>query len=241
MIRTVLIGLLLFLAFAVALAPASLMRAAMPAGHGVELLDTRGTLWDGSGALYLAGQSAGRLGWDFQPVSLVRGTVAYHVTLRGTEQHLSGAVDLGTSGSEATLNGQASAAFANRWLQSYEIALTGDLEFHDAHIKVPYDYPQAGGGAGSGDLTWTGGPVSYRLGGRSFSGALPPLAAYIGDGLEAVVYPQGGQTPLLHLAMQPNGFIRIGVTQLLTELAGNPWPGSHDDHDVVLEVEEQLF
>ncbi len=137
-----------------------------------------------------------------------------------------------------TLGGTAAAAFANRWLAPYDIVIAGDLEFQGAQVRVPYDV--AGGRAG-GALTWEGGPVRYRLGSRTHAGQLPPLVAYLGDGLEAMVYPQDGQTPLLLAEILPNGFVRIGVTKLMTELAGNPWPGSNADHEVVLEVEEQLF
>lgn len=241
MIRTLLIGLVLFLAFAVAFAPASLMRTVLPERSGADLLETSGTVWHGSADLYLAGQPAGRLSWTFAPDAVVRGALGYRIHLAGPEDDLSGIVDLGAGGAAATWHGRATAAFANRWLGAYDIAISGDLTFEDAHLQVPYDYARSGKGAGSGNLNWTGGPVRYRLGSRAYSGNLPPLVAYLGDGLEAVVYPQGGQTPLLRVEMLPNGFVRIGVTQLLTDLAGNPWPGSHADHEVVLEVEEQLF
>jgi len=71
-----------------------------------------------------------------------------------------------------------------------------------------------------------------------------PLPALDGSDLHAWLrrgWSEEVQTPLLRAEILPTGFARIGVTQLFTELAGNPWPGSHQDHEVVLEVEEQLF
>ncbi len=70
MVKTLLVGLLLFLVFAVAFAPASLVRTLLPAGGGVEILESAGTVWDGTGDLYLAGQPAGRMRWDFRPTAL---------------------------------------------------------------------------------------------------------------------------------------------------------------------------
>ncbi len=241
MTRTILVGVLLFLVFAVAFAPASLMRRMVPAGSGIDLLDTRGTLWHGSGDVYFAGQPAGRLSWRFAAARVLRGRLAYRVALRGSDDRLNGQVELASGHAEAALAGHTGAAFANRWLMPYDIAISGQLELQDAQVQVPYDFGRAGGGASSGALTWSGGPIHYRLGGRAYSGNLPPLVAYLGKGLEAVVFPQGGQTPLMHVAILKNGFIRIGVTQLFTDMAGNPWPGSHADHDVVLQVEQQLF
>jgi hypothetical protein len=243
--RTLVIGVLLFLVFAVVFAPASLLRTLLPGGGGVELLEPSGTLWDGAADLYLDGQAAGRMHWDFDPMMMLQGALGYDVALGGPEHDVTGTVSLGPMAGEATLEGRASAAFANRWLAPYDIAVGGELKFRQARVRIPYDYPgpeaESGSGVASGSVAWTGGPVRYRLSGRSYAGNLPPLVAYLGDKLEAVVIPENGQTPLLRAEILTNGFVRIGVTKLLTNLVGNPWPGSHADHEVVLEVEEQLF
>jgi hypothetical protein len=244
-IKTLVIGVLLFLVFALVFAPASLLRTLLPTGGGLELLEPGGTLWDGAADLYLDGQAAGRVRWNFDPVMLLQGVLGYDVALGGPEHELTGTLSIGPIAGEATLEGQASAAFANRWLAPYDIAIGGELRFRQAHLRIPYDYPgpeaESGSAATSGSVAWTGGAVRYRLSGRSYAGELPPLVAYLGEELEAVVIPEDGQTPLLRAEILANGFVRIGVTKLLTNLVGNPWPGSHADHEVVLEVEEQLF
>lgn len=239
MTRTLLIGAALFVVFAVVFAPASLIRRVVPADAGVELLAPTGTLWRGGADLYLGGQPAGRLQWDFEAVTILQGMLGYAVTLSGPDHDLAGSVAAGTGAATASVDGQAAAAFVNRWLAPYDIAIDGALSLTGVDFRLPYDAPAAGRAGGS--VHWAGGPVRYRLGGRSHAGALPPLVAYLGEGVEAVVYAEGGQTPLLRAEILPTGFARIGVTQLFTELAGNPWPGSHQDHEVVLEVEEQLF
>lgn len=239
--RTLVIGIVLFVAFAVALAPAALVRTVLPAEAGVALLDPQGTLWDGTASLYLGGQPAGRLDWNFRPVTVLQGELGYAFELTGPEHALTGAVGVGAGAGSLVMSGRAAAAFVNRWLAPYDIAITGDLMFESVELHVPYDYAVSGAGRAGGNATWPGGPIRYRLGGTGYAGSLPPLVAYLGEGLEAVVYPQDGQTPLLRAELLPDGFVKIGVTQLLTRLAGNPWPGSHADHEVVLEVEEQLF
>jgi len=241
MIRTLIIGIVLFVLFALIFAPASLLRTLVPVTSGVELLEPSGTLWDGAVDLYLGGQPAGRLSFDFDPAALARGALGYDVALAGPEHDLTGRVSLAPGAGEATLRGRASAEFANRWLAAYDIAVAGELDFRDAHVHIPYDVRTTGAGRSSGNLAWTGGPVRYILSGRPYGGDLPPLVAYLGEGLETVVIPANGQTPLLRGEVLPDGFVRISVTKLLTRLAGNPWPGSHPDHEVVLEVEEQLF
>ena len=241
MIRNLIIGIVLFVLFAVIFAPASLLKTALPATGDIELLEPSGTLWDGAADLYLGGQPAGRLSFDFDPAALTRGAFGYDIALAGPEHELTGRVSLAPRSGEATLRGRAAAGFANRWLAAYDIAIAGHLDFHDAYVRIPYDVRTSGAGSSSGNLAWTGGPVRYILSGRPYGGDLPPLVAYLGEGLETVVIPENGQTPLLKGEILPDGFVRISVTKLLTRLAGNPWPGSHPDHEVVLEVEEQVF
>ena len=241
MIRTLLVGLLLFLGFAVAFAPATLVRNLVPADAGIELLDTSGTLWNGSGSLYLGGQGAGRISWSFRPVTLASASLGYHVRLEGPDHRFEGRVGVGFGSASVALGGNAAAAFANRWLAPYDIAISGDLGFDQVTAEVPHRLSAQQPGAADGSVSWAGGAVRYRLSGQHHAGELPALVAHLGEGLEAVIYPAGGQTPLLRAAVLPDGFVRIGVTQMLTRLLGNPWPGSHADHEVVLEVEEQLF
>jgi hypothetical protein len=93
----------------------------------------------------------------------------------------------------------------------------------------------------AGEISWSGGTVRYTLSGQSSSSTLPPLIAYLGDGVEAVVFAQNAQTPLIKAELLDNGFAKIGITKLLTKILDNPWPGSDPDHAVVLEVEEQVF
>ncbi|MFW6094325.1 MAG: type II secretion system protein N [Pseudomonadota bacterium] len=238
MIRTIAIGAALFVAFCVTFAPASLVRPWLP--QQVELLETRGTVWNGSARVYVADNAAGRLDWRFRPAVLLQGGLGYHVDLSGPDHEVLGTVRFGFRGGSAELDGRAGAAFVNRWLAPYDIVISGPLTIEDVAVVAPYGAGGATGTAG-GSVGWAGGAVHYRLSGREQSSRLPPLVAYLGDGLEAVVYPLDGQTPLLRAEMRENGFVWIGVTKMMTRLTGNPWPGTDPDHKVVLEVEQQLF
>ncbi|NBC22663.1 MAG: type II secretion system protein GspN, partial [Gammaproteobacteria bacterium] len=180
MIRTLIVGIALFLIFAVMFAPASLIRRVLPTSADVELLTPTGTLWNGAAELYLGGQSAGRLHWDFDAVTILQGMAGYDVQLTGPEHTLSGTVAAGIDAATARLDGQAQAAFVNRWLAPYDIAIDGALSMTGVDLRLPYDAPVAG--AAGGSVRWAGGPVRYRLGGRSHAGDLPPLVAYLGEG-----------------------------------------------------------
>lgn len=238
-LRTWLIGGLLFVVFAVIFAPATLIRTVLPADGQVDVLNARGSLWRGSGELFAAGERLGTIGWDHRAVTILQGSLGYDIDWHSAEHALTGRILLGPARWHAEVSGSIDASLINRWLAPYDIAMSGRIDLDAVTVTVPYRF--AGDGAASGSARWGGGPVRYRLASRDFAGELPPLAAFLGDGLEAVVYPQDGQTPLLRVVLQDNGFVRIGMTRLLTSLLGNPWPGSQQDHEVVLEVEEQLF
>lgn len=241
MTRYLLAGLVLFVAFAVAMAPAGLVRSFIPPDSDAQLLEPAGTVWRGSASLLIGGSPAGRLSWSFRPVTLFQGRLGYHLELAGPGHELAGNGAMGLREGRATLSGRLSAEVVNRWLRVYDILISGGMKLDAISVRLPYDAGRTGAGSASGSLTWSGGDVRYRLGGRNYAASMPPLVAYLGEGLEAVVYPQDGQTPLLKLEVLDDGFVRIGVTKLMTRLAGNPWPGSHGDHEVVVEVEQQLF
>lgn len=236
---TWLVGSLLFVVFAVALAPATLVRQFLPAGGGIELLNLRGSLWQGQGELLVNGLPLGTLRWDYRAVTLLQGRLGYDLAWEGAQHALTGRIGFGLGGWQASADGRLAAAFVNRALAPYDIAISGGMVLRETALAAPYRW--TGSGSASGSAHWEGGAVRYRLANQVYDGQLPPLAAFLGDGLEAVVYPEDGQTPLLRAQIQGNGFAKIGVTRMLTELLGNPWPGSHQDHEVVLEVEEQLF
>ncbi|MFU8817524.1 MAG: type II secretion system protein N [Pseudomonadales bacterium] len=239
--RTLIVGTLLFVSFAVAFAPATLLRQLLPADGNVEMLGPAGTLWNGSANVFLDGTPLDRIVWRFRPAALLQAALGYHLTLIGPEHDMAGTLQLGIRHATVELNGRAAAGFVNRWLGPYDIAVTGDFAVDGINLSIPYNLREGRPGAAAGSVAWTGGPLQYQLAGQLYSSQLPPLVAYLGDALEAVVYQQGGHTPLLRAEVQANGFVRIGMTALMTRLVDNPWPGSHAEHEVVLEVEELVF
>lgn len=246
--RYLLIGAILFLAFVIAFAPAALLRSGLGMVEGVALLNPVGTVWRGSGDLYLADLPAGRVAWGFRPQALLKGTLGYHLRLSGPDHDLTADLAAGPSTLHLSADGTLSAPYLNPWLTPYDIRLSGELRLVEVAFAVPTRAldgdpaaPALAPGKAAGVLSWTGGDLHYRLSGQSYSGLLPPLVASLGDGLEAFIYPEQGQTPLLRAQLLDNGFLKIGITRLLTRLLNNPWPGSDADHEVVLEVEEQIF
>lgn len=235
--KAVAIGVVVFLVVLVARAPAGLLRTALESTGRATLLDVSGTLWSGAGQLLIERQPWGSVTWDLQPVTLLQGRLRYHVKLSGSNHQLDGDVDVMPESSRLILSGDVASSAVNPWLRPYDITLSGTFSLANATLSLHGGVPSAA----DGEITWTGGPVTYRLSGTTSTGNLPEMTALLGPGPEAVVFPTGGQTPLLQMSLQKNGFAKVGVTKLLTKLLNSPWPGADPDHAVVLEVEEQVF
>jgi len=236
--RTLLLGILLFVGFAVAFAPAGLLRLAFDQIDGVTLTHPTGTIWHGHGQILLQESPLGTLEWDLKPSTVLRGTLSYDFALVDMGHKLTGSANVGIDGAFALqVSGKVSADLVNRFLAPYDMMISGELSLTDAGLTVSGGVAQSA----DGQIAWSGGPVRYILSGRSWTSDLPPLVAYLGEGAEATVFEQNGQTPLIKAELLDNGFAKIGITKLLTKMLDNPWPGSDPDHAVVLEVEEQVF
>jgi len=232
-----LIGAVVFLTLLITQAPAGILRWLIEQSGQATLIGTTGTLWQGQGQLLVARQPVGIVRWDLQGVTILQGKLSYHVELESSEQNLTTSLQLlPDTGVQAT-NGTVAAEAVNRWLAPYNIRLSGQFTLTDVALQFKGGRPDSAGG----DLHWEGGPVTYQLAGEISSGILPEMTAVLGPGAEAVVFAAGGQTPLLQAQLQDNGFAKVGVTKLLTKMLNRPWPGSDSDHEVVLEVEEQVF
>lgn len=231
------IGALVFLVLLISQAPVAIVRWLVGLTGQASLLQATGTLWGGQGELLVKRESLGLVSWDLQGVTILQGKLGYDVTLTGDGQNLAAVVTLGLSEVSADVSGNVNYIALNRWLSPYNIELSGDFALADVVVRVHDGFPDQT----TGQITWTGGPVTYQLAGTRSTGELPEMTALLGPGPEATVFPSGGQTPLLQAELKRNGFARVGVTKLLTKMLNTPWPGADPDHAVVLEVEEQVF
>jgi hypothetical protein len=233
----IIIGGLIFVSLIIVRIPAGVIRYLIPVDAQAALLSPQGTIWSGSGDLLVNGIETGRLSWSVRPVTFLRGRVGYDLELAGAGADLSAGLEFGVSTTLATVDGTVTGRFVNQWLEPYYIELSGLFQV----LAVRFTLDGRMLEALDGQLAWDGGPIRYRLSGKVHDSALPAMTADLGPGPVATAYATGESTPLLHAALTPDGFARIGVTKYLTRILGQPWPGGDPDHAVVLEVEEQVF
>ncbi len=254
---------ILVLLLGIAMAPARLasstLEKAFPRARSertahpeIRLVNARGTLWDGSGQLLVNRRPVGNLSWQVQTARLLGLEAAVDWQLNDEQFSARGTASAHREGFDLrNVQGSFSARFLDRILSAYDISPSGtlnieQLDITDLVLNDRMDWP--GSVTCSGRLSWTGGPVRYRLSGQTFDIELPQLLGIVttSDRSANPGWPELEVTDadtgnlLLTGRLTPKGTAAIGITRGLTRLTGQPWPGSEPDHVVVLEVEEQL-
>lgn len=235
--KTIAAGSIVFIVFAVLFAPAGMLRTWVP--PAITLVNPGGTLWHGHSQLIVRGRPSGELQWHFDLAAVLTGAVRYELALSTAHDSLTGAIEFFplAGRTRIVLSGILTATPVNEWLSPYQIALSGSFRLDNVELTLIDQKPTAA----NGTVGWSGGPVTYVLSGKTSTGNLPEMLAYLGDLPQAVVFETGGQIPLMRAELLANGYAKIGITKYLTRLLNAPWPGGDPDHAVVLEVEEQVF
>jgi hypothetical protein len=237
----IVIAFVTFVVLLVFLAPASLVKTAIERLPGATLSDVRGTLWSGSGELSFEGRPLGALTYRFKPLDLVLARASYDATLVSDTVDLTARLSATVAAALAELSGRVDSAALRELLGRYDLVIGGTFETRQLSIVQPWTrgIPNV-----TGELRWTGAPVSYRLGTVTHRITLPPLTGFIDSAAgqaEMTAYESNRDTPLLLARVGDDGWVTIGITKRFTQLLGQPWAGSDADHAVVLEVQEQLF
>ena len=240
-----LLGAALLVVFVIWQAPAGLV-SRVTEGTDVRLLQAAGTLWSGEADLLVQGFPVGRLSWRWRPGALLGGRVGIEWALNAPGYRLHG--NAAAAPSTLALNavrGTVEEPALRRVLAAYDIVPSGNLTINT--LDVPELTLDNAGNlltiSASGQLTWSGGPVTYRLSGVTRTVDLPPLEGALStpaDWPELLVTERGTELPLITGRLTERNSVAVGITSGFTKLVGQPWPGSEPDHAVVLEVEEML-
>ena len=220
--------------------PAALLGTLINSGP-VSLEATEGTLWHGTGELWVRQQPAGNVEWVWLPAALLSGELGVDLRLFSAGMDVHGRIYLGLRERRVEhLSGNLDEETLARLLRPYDLAVNGRLQLAELAARFgPSGYQQA-----SGDIQWTGGLLAYRLQGRRFETQLPPLQGKLalrGNALQLAARTSPFEAPMLKLALRPDGWFEAAASRAFIELAGQPWPGTSAPADIVLEVEEKLF
>ena len=236
--RSISVGILAFALFCAALAPAGWLAVLIEGLGGTSLTATAGTIWSGSGALRLKGLSLGQLHWTFEPVTLVQLAPGYTWRLTGDDLNLHGSMAFQGDAIELSARGTVATAAVNPGLAAYDIRLDGGFAIENLDAIVTAEGLERLDGGGR----WSGGMVSYALGGRSHTALLPPMRAEAQSApVRARAFAEAGSALLIQAEIMDGGYVKIGITRRLLQLLNRPWAGSGADDEIVVSVEEAVF
>ena len=223
----------------VALAPARTLTTFAERLEGVALHEVSGFWWGGDAELVLLGSPTGVLSWRFDPLSPFLVELRFDWRLLDADLRLTGSAGVRFGGAaDIRASGEVAAATMNPILADYHIRLPGTFQLDGVTVGIDGDQL-----AVAGTLDWNGGATIYRLSGSVFEVDLPPMVAVLEiDAGEPTltVYTAADRTRLLIVGLDAEGWLRVGVTKRLTDLAGKPWSGAAADEDVVVSVQERV-
>ncbi|MEZ5597289.1 MAG: type II secretion system protein N [Pseudomonadales bacterium] len=240
--RYAIVLLLFFLGFAVAYAPASLLRRYTNDVPGLDIVDPAGTLWSGSGTILTNGRPLGTANWRVRPLSLLKFHLTYDARLFNSEgSELEVTLDTGLERLNLNVTGSIDTVTLNRVLQNWQLSIAGELSVQ--HVKSSWRNRELD--SLDGELDWAGGQVTFNDPNGTGQATLPALTAALSDdgegGISALLVTADGQTPLVQGRLQRKGQLSINITKLMTRLVGTPWRGDEPDHAIVISLEETVF
>jgi len=240
MVRYIAAGVVLFLVFCIAMAPAGLLRHATSDVPGLELIGTAGTVWSGRGGLVVQGEKVGEASWSFKPLELLSLQLGWDVQFTGRDAELTGAIGFSPGTFRANASGVIGEEALNYSLKQWDVQVAGAVSVQS--IDAVWQAQQLTGL--DGRLFWPGGPVSWFMDGHNAAATLPAMTGQLGQSagaLSGLILPDQGQTPVAQIELSPDGTFSLKISKLLTRLLGKPWPGSDPDHVIVIEMVDKVF
>lgn len=224
--------------FVVALFPANLAWNLLPKsvsqGLPLKVQNVGGTLWDGFAVGKMnRGPVRGThvLTWDLNPLRLLMADVSIDLGAEGGAYKVDGSAHYGAFGKGVSdLNGEVDIALINDVLKQFGAKASGELVIQNMTLEF-------GSGTtvneASGQLTWAGGPVSYKQGRNSQNLELPAVQGVLvqqDGGVKLALAERKSKDKLGELTLKGP----IGGVLLYNRVMRIAGLGTPDDEDEVL-------
>ena len=236
----------LILCFAIVRAPASLLEriVSIQPQSSIQFASYAGTLWQGSGTINLNGFLDSGLSWSIPLQDILKLNPKVLWTIEGVGLTLKGESILLYQEVKTIAKGQINSTLLNNVFAPYDVLLDGDLLIKTISItnKVEENFEMTDL---TGDLQWTGGPISYVLSQTPITVISPffqlNLSNQPGGLIHATLDSPTHGYHLLTATLDPKGILKMQVSKGFTKIFGNEWPGRASDDQIILELEERIF
>lgn len=235
------VGVTTFIVVLLAMIPARVVSDALTTDD-LSLSNVRGTLWSGRAHMRFRDHVLGDFRWSVRPTTLLVGTLSIDSTLQGEGLELQIESHLSFLNQDHEISGSITASFLNRLLILYAIQLSGEIVIHQLNLSLTgnREIQQV-----TGDLDWTGGPVTYELLNIRIQEFLDPLSGTVklveSDLLMLVTVQDTAEEVLVGRLELPIGWLHIKAKPAFLEYVNAPVKPLRSDSDFLFEISERVY
>ena len=210
----------------------------------ITLLNTSGTLWDGSGRVSNNAIREVNISWSIPIFDILLLSPSVIWKLDVNDSVLQGKSSISDKKINTDLSGTIGSVFLNRIFSEYDVRLDGSLRVEGLSMTTDpsnsFSINQLEGLA-----IWAGGEVTYMLAKSPVTIMSPVFELELFNKkpsiIEARLNSPSYSFPLLLASLTEKGNLNVKVTKAFTEIFGNKWPGQDSEENIVLELEEYIF
>ena len=210
----------------------------------ITLLNTSGTLWDGSGRIRNNAIREVNISWSIPIFDILLLSPSVIWKLDVNDSVLQGKSSISDNKINTDLSGTIGSVFLNRIFSEYDVRLDGSLRVEGLSMTTDpsksFSINQLDGLA-----IWAGGEVTYMLAKSPVTIMSPVFELELFNKkpsiIEARLNSPSYSFPLLLASLTEKGNLNVKVTKAFTEIFGNKWPGQDSEENIVLELEEYIF
>ena len=210
----------------------------------INLLNTSGTLWDGSGRISNKAIREVNISWSIPIFDILLLSPSVIWKLDVNDSVLQGKSSISDKKINTDLSGTIGSVFLNRIFSEYDVRLDGSLRVEGLSMTTDpsksFSINQLDGLA-----IWAGGEVTYMLAKSPVTIMSPVFELELFNKkpsiIEARLNSPSYSFPLLLASLTEKGNLNVKVTKAFTEIFGNKWPGQDSEENIVLELEEYIF
>lgn len=207
----------------------------------VTINQVSGQLWEGAAGFTFAGRPL-RLSWNIETPSLLDLTLPLSFSLNSAQSEVDGRLSLSWP-DDATLTARGHVRvreFEDLIRRSGGAMLTGDVVIE----RLDLEWIDGEFGDGQGLARWSGGEVTWPVGGGVQSADFPPMEATLNAAagrMSMAILQQGESEPAANADIFPDGMLEIRVYKRMIDLAGQSWSGAASPGDVIFRVRQPLL
>lgn len=240
-----LIGLLVYLITLVILLPAGWawqwVSPHVTVPPQIKVNQVSGRLWSGAAGFTFAGRPL-RLSWGLEMPAFRNLTLPLSFSLDSEQSTLNGRLALSwpDSANLAARGRVRVREFEDLIQRSGGAMLAGDVVIE----RLALEWIDGEFGDGQGLARWSGGEVTWPMGGGVQSADFPPMEATLDAAagrMSLAILQQGESEPAANADVFPDGMLEIRVYKRMVDLAGQSWSGAAGPGDVIFRVRQPLL